>query len=121
MIHKDDFLRLAQANPKVALRVSKLVGQRLVEIETKLEDIIFKGVRERLARALLHLSEQYGEQEAEGVRLRFRITHEELAQLIGATRETTSLALGELEREGLISKKRRVLLLKDLERLKRLK
>jgi CRP/FNR family cyclic AMP-dependent transcriptional regulator len=120
IVHKQDFLRLTQSNPKLTLRITSLLGERLVQIENKLEDLLFKGVHARLARTLLRLAEQYGEQEADGVRIRFRLTHEELAHLIGSTRETTSLTLGELERQGLLSKQRGVILLKDLERLKQL-
>jgi CRP/FNR family transcriptional regulator len=120
MIHKDDFLRIARRNPQLALKISTLMGERLVEIENKLEDLLFKGVHARLARTLLQLAERYGEPKADGVHIRFRFTHEELAHLIGSTRETTSLILGEFERQGLLSKQRGVILLKDLEGLKRL-
>lgn len=118
MIFKGDLLRFAEGNPKLALRISKLVGERLVEIENKLQDLIFKGVPARLSQTLLELAERYGEREAEGVRIRFKITHRELAQLIGSTRETTSVALGRMERQGLLSKRYGVIVLKNLERLK---
>jgi len=81
---------------------------------------LFKEVPARLSRTLLRLAEQYGEREGESVRIGFKITHEELAQLIGSTRETTSLALGELERAGVLSKQRGAILLEDLERLERM-
>ncbi len=120
MIHKDDFLRIARGNPRLALKISSLMGERLVEIENKLEDLLFKGVHARLARTLLQLAERYGEPKANEVHIRFRLTHEELAHLIGSTRETTSLILGELERQGLLHKQRGLIILKDPERLKQL-
>lgn len=120
IVHKDEFLRIAQRNPKLALKISKLLGERLIEIENKLEDLLFKGVNARLARTLLHLVQQYGESDADGVRIRLKLTHEELAHLIGSTRETTSLALGDLERQGLLRKQRGIIIVKDVERLKQL-
>lgn len=120
IIHKGDFLRLAHNNPRLALKITTLLGERLVEIENKLEDLLFKGVNARLARTLLQLSQKYGESEADGVRINLKLTHEELAHLIGSTRETTSLALGELERQGLLHKQRGTIIVKDLERLKQL-
>lgn len=120
IVHKDDFLRLAQRNPKLALKISKLLGERLIQIENKLEDLLFKGVHARLARTLLQLAHRYGQPEGNGVRIGFKLTHEELAHLIGSTRETTSLALGELERQGLLHKQRGTIIVKDLERLKQL-
>ena len=118
MVFKGDLLRFAAGNPKLALRISKLVGERLVEVENKLQDLIFKGVPARLSQTLLQLAERYGEREAEGVRIRFKITHRELAQLIGSTRETTSAALGRMERQGLLSKRYGMIVLKNLKRLK---
>ena len=120
IVHKDDFLRIARRNPDLALKISALIGERLVEVENKLEDLLFKGVHARLARTLLQLAQQYGTQDADGMSLRFQLTHEELAHLIGSTRETTSLALGDLERQGVISKQRGVVLIKNLERLKQI-
>lgn len=121
IISKGDLLGFAERNPKLALRISKLIGERLIEIENKLEDLLFKGVNARLSRTLLKLAEQYGEREADGVRIRFRLTHQELAHLIGAARETTSTALGEMERQGLIRKGRGAILLRDLERLRQMR
>ena len=90
----------------------------MTEIQNKLEDLLFKGVNARLSHTLLRLSEEYGDTEAEGVKIRFKMTHQELANLIGATRETTSLALGDLEKQGLLSKERGHITLKDIERLR---
>jgi CRP-like cAMP-binding protein len=121
IISKSDLLGFAERNPKLALRINKMLGDRLLEIENKLEDVLFRGVNARLSRTLLKLAEQYGEQEADGVRIRFRLTHQELAHLIGAARETTSAALGDLERRGLIRKGRGAILLRDLERLRQVR
>ncbi len=120
-IHKDDLLSLAQSRPILAMQITKKVGERLTEVQNKLEDILFKGVHARLSQALLKLSEQYGEESKRGISIRFRLTHQELANLIGATRETTSLALGDLERQGLLSKERGRITLKDLKGLRELR
>lgn len=120
IISKSDLLGFAERNPKLALRINKMLGDRLLEIENKLEDLLFRSVNARLSRTLLKLAEQYGEQEADGVRIRLRLTHQELAHLIGAARETTSATLGDLERRGLIRKGRGTILLRDLERLRKM-
>ncbi|HEY8376435.1 MAG TPA: Crp/Fnr family transcriptional regulator [Nannocystis sp.] len=74
------------------------------------------SVRARLADQLLALGE-HGHDTPEGRELPFRLTHEELAALIGTTRETVSVELGRLERDGLIARERRKILLLDLARL----
>jgi len=117
-IHRDDFLRFERANPELAIRVSKLVGERVVAVENKLKDLLFKGVHARLAGTLARLARQYGQPRdaARGVRL--DITHQELADLIGATRESVSPALGDLQDEGLIEKRYGTIIIEDVERLK---
>lgn len=113
IIPRDVLVRFAERNPRLALKINKLVGERQVEIENKLTSLLFKGVRERLAQTLLHLAGQYGEPTEDGTRLSIKITHQDLAYLIGSTRETTSMILGEFERNGLVNKSRERVLIQD--------
>ena len=62
---------------------------------------------------LLELAEQYGERTSEGVRLRINLSHQELANVIGSTRETVTVVLGELQAEGLISVGRRKIVIRQ--------
>ena len=113
MIPRDVLIRFAERNPKLALKINKLVGERQVAIENKLTSLLFKGVRERLAQTLLQLAEDYGESEKGSIQLSIKITHQDLAYLIGSTRETTSTILGEFERDGLVNKSRERIRIQD--------
>lgn len=117
-LHRDDLLRLERANAELAIRVSTLVGERVVAIENKLRDLLFKGVHERLAGTLVRLAHQCGQPSGAARGVRLEITHQELADLIGATRESVSPALGDLEDEGLIEKRYGSIIIEDVERLK---
>jgi CRP-like cAMP-binding protein len=117
-VSKDELLYFAEENPHLSLRITKLVGLRLLEIENRLEDLIFKDVHTRLARLLLRLADQYGVAVDGGIRIDLKITHKDLAELIGSTRETTSAALGEFEQQDLIEKSRGCITIRDIERLK---
>ena len=66
---------------------------------------------------MLELAEQYGQVTSEGVFLAIKLSHQDLASIIGATRETVTVLLGELQLEGLIKVARQKLVIKDLERL----
>lgn len=121
IVHKGDLLSFTHRNPKLVLKIIKLIGERMVEIESKLEHLLFKDARARLAGTLSQLGQDFGERGAEGVRIGFTLTHQELAYLIGASRETTSAILGELEREGLISKGRGKIVLIDPDGLEELR
>jgi len=118
IVHKNDLMRFAERNPKFALTITKLIGSRMVEIENKLENLLFRDVRARLANTLLALAREHGTEADGGVRIELGLTHQELARLIGSTRETTSATLGDLEDEGLIQKRRGEIVLTDMERLR---
>ena len=120
IVHRDDLMRFAEANPKFALTITKLIGSRMVEVENKLENLLFRGVQARLANTLLALAEEHGVDAEQGVRIELALTHQELAHLIGSTRETTSATLGDLEDEGLIRKRRGEIVLADMERIRAL-
>jgi CRP/FNR family transcriptional regulator/CRP/FNR family cyclic AMP-dependent transcriptional regulator len=117
-IEKGRFLELIQREPWLALKVLELFGQRTREIERKLEDLVFKDIPTRLSRQLLKLIEEHGRRTPEGIEISFKITHKELADMIGSARENTTSALNLLEREGILDKRRYRIIIKDEERLR---
>lgn|GEM_PF-342250 len=70
--------------------------------EARLTDFIFYDVTARLAKLLVSLAASYGRSTKTGTLLKIKVTHQELANLIGSTRETTTLILSEFRRRGLI-------------------
>ncbi|MGQ9477559.1 MAG: Crp/Fnr family transcriptional regulator [Candidatus Bipolaricaulia bacterium] len=117
-IERTRFLELIQREPWLALKVLELFGQRTREIERKLEDLVFKDIPTRLSRQLLKLIEEHGRRTPEGIQIDFKITHKELADMIGSARENTTSALNLLEREGILDKRRYRIIIKDEERLR---
>ena len=97
----------------VSLGVTKLIGLRRRRIERRLKNLLFLSNRERLTHLLLELMEQYGNQTKEGIELRIRLSHQDLANVIGSTRETVTVVLGELQGEGLIQVGRRKIIICD--------
>lgn len=65
------------------------------------------GSYHRLAMVLLHLTEQVGEPGSNGIRIKLSLTHEDLANLIGTTRETASTQISKFKRMGLLRQERR--------------
>jgi CRP-like cAMP-binding protein len=76
-----------------------------------------RELEERLAAFLLDAARRWGEPHPEGEMVSAPFTHAEIAHLIGSTRETVTLVLGKLRREGLVSFDRRRVVLRDRERL----
>lgn len=119
-IEADRLEQFLRCRPGFALRVAKLLGERMQRVGTKLEELLFRGVRSRLAMTLARLAREFGDDGDDGVRIGLRLTQTELAHLIGSTRETTSSAFNELRREGLVDTRERHLLVLDVPALERL-
>jgi CRP/FNR family transcriptional regulator len=117
-IQRDDFDRLSQSE-SVAPELSRLIRERFATVATRLEDIAFRDVGSRLARLLLRLANDFPAN-VEGRRaIGVRLTQQDLADLIGATRERTNKTLSEFRRRGLIDSRRRTLRILDSPRLEK--
>lgn len=112
-IPRQQLLDLMQNQPEMTLRVTRLIGLRRQTIERRLKSLLFQSNRERLSHLLLELAERYGVEDAEGTALRVKFSHQELANLIGSTRETVTVILQELQREKLVQVRRRQLILRN--------
>lgn len=117
LIPHDVVQRLMQRHTHVAMEVTRLLGLRSKRIERRLKYLMFRSNRERLVHLLLELSEKYGEPTPEGMRLTIKLSHQDLASLIGSTRESVTVALGELQNEGLVRLARRKIVLRDINRM----
>ena len=113
-VYKNEFEAMLQREPALSLRVTKAIGKRRREIESRLEDMVFRSVPSRLAHLLLRLSDKYGQEKEDGLFLNVDLTHLEIANLIGSTRETTTTQLNNLKRDGLISVKSRKIYITDM-------
>lgn len=118
VISRGALLEFASRRPHLSLRLTKWVDQQLRETQVRLEELLFKDVPTRLARVLLRLAEEHGAETPEGLLIDLPLTHQDLAELIGATRETTSLTLSQFAKEGLLLRRRRRYILLQLEALK---
>lgn len=102
VMRREDFESLLKRRPDLTVKLTKLIGLRLKRIENRVEDLVFKDVPSRLAGLLLQLSQEFGVKEERGLRLRTKVTHQEMANLIGSTRETVTATLGDFKRAGLV-------------------
>lgn len=109
--------QLIEQHPQLSLGITKLMGLRRKRIERRLKYLLFRSNRERLVSLLLELAEQYGEQRSDGVHLKIKLSHQDLASVIGSTRETVTVLLGDLQNEGHITTGRRKITVTDLAKL----
>jgi CRP-like cAMP-binding protein len=94
--------RLVQQEGMLGYRLLKVFARRRREVENKIEQLIFKDVNARLADLLLKVAREYGVDDARGTLVSVRMTHQEIANQIGSSRETVSQTLSQFKRKGLI-------------------
>lgn len=111
---KDDVKALLTRRPEVALRLLEIVSRRLGDRERTLEDLAFKNVAERLAKLLLHLSEEVDSDLHEVP----KVTHQQLAEIVGTSRETVTRTLHEFKIKKLIEMEGHRIILRDPAALK---
>jgi CRP-like cAMP-binding protein len=111
---------LLRTSVSVAYPFVRTLITRRRDLETKVEQLIFKDVGSKLAELLLRLGSEHGVENKKGLVLGLKITHQEMANLIGSTRETVSLTLSQFKRKGLITTEGRKVILADTEALRAL-
>jgi len=110
VISREQFLKLVSLAPTVALNFVRLLLKRLANSEKRLAESSHTWSYHRLAKVLLQLAEKYGETVPGGTLLKLRLTHEDLANLIGTTRETVTTQLNRFVRMGLVKRQDRHLI-----------
>jgi CRP/FNR family cyclic AMP-dependent transcriptional regulator len=116
----DDFEKILKKRPDLALKFSKQVGAKLRHIENRLVNLLNKDVKTRLLHFLWQLVEQkLGETRPEGFCIPNYLTHEDIANLIGSSRQTVTTMINELEHEGVLSFDRQQICFLDVKKLQK--
>ncbi len=106
-------------HPDVAMALLNQLAGRLRRTNEVVGDLVFSDVPGRVAKALLDLASRFGRKADDGVHVNHDLTQEELAQLVGASRETVNKALADFASRGWLRLEPRSVVILDLERLQR--
>ena len=116
----EDFEKILKKKPDLALKYSKQVGAKLRQIENRLVNLLNKDVKTRLLHFLWQLVVQkLGETRPEGFCIPNYLTHEDIANLIGSSRQTVTTMINELEHEGILSFDRQQICFLDVKKLRK--
>lgn len=114
----DDFEKLLQKKPALALKYSKQVGAKLRQIENRLVNLLNKDVKTRLVNFLWQLAQQYAPKVSNPTQcIPNYLTHEDIAHLIGSSRQTVTTLINELAEEGLIRYDRHQICFPDVNKI----
>jgi CRP/FNR family transcriptional regulator, cyclic AMP receptor protein len=103
VLRRNDFLRLLERVPNLAVKLLAALAARLRKADRKIESLALMDVNGRIASTLLQVAEDIGEHTPEGIAIRNRPTHQALASMAGTTRETVTRVLNRLERQKYIA------------------
>jgi CRP/FNR family transcriptional regulator, cyclic AMP receptor protein len=119
VLSHDEMVRWLSGRPEVARGLLSQLAGRLRKANDVVADLVFSDVPGRVAKALLDLSARFGRTADDGVHVHHDLTQEELAQLVGASRETVNKALADFAQRGWLRLEPRSVVLLDVERLRR--
>lgn len=113
-----NFQKIIAEVPAFALNMVKVLGDLLKNSITIITGLVFKDTHVRLAEFLVQAAKDRGVPVEQGIKLELGLTTEEIALVLGATRQTVSVLLNDLRKSGIIEKmNRRTILIRDLKRL----
>ena len=118
-LEHNQLMGFIDSHPTLAKDMLRALAVRLRRTNIALADLVFSDVPGRVAKALLDLAERFGAPTEDGIHVPHDLTQEELAQLVGASRETINQSLAEFVSRGWIRLEGRAVTLIDVERLKR--
>ncbi len=114
---QDKVIPWVREHPEVSLQLLARLASRLRRTNEVVGDLVFSDVPGRVAKALIDLGVKFGEKRPEGLFVNHDLTQEELAQLVGASRETVNKALADFAQRGWRRLEARSVMILDYERL----
>ena len=114
----ENLKKVIERSHDVSAQLLQALARRLRRTNESLADLVFSDVPGRVAKALLDLADRFGRPATDGILVAHELTQEELAQLVGASRETVNKALAEFVQRGWIRLEARAVVILDLQRLK---
>jgi CRP-like cAMP-binding protein len=113
----EEMKNLMRDHSAINLFLIKVMGSRVLQMERRLESLVFKDSRTRIIEYLLELADRRGQRVGFEVVVRKFITHQEIANITATSRQTVTTVLNDLRNKNLITFDRRRLLIRDLEKL----
>jgi CRP/FNR family cyclic AMP-dependent transcriptional regulator len=118
-LQRSDFHNAIMKNPKIAIQVLEALTRRLRNTDQMVEDLIFLDVYGRVAKKLLELADAHGIKTESGTRIDVRLTQQELASMVGASRESVNKVMGYFTEKDFISTDKHRITLHRIADLKR--
>ncbi len=117
-IKSDSMKELIKDRGSLSMFFMKIMGSKVIEMENRLESLVFKDSRSRIIEYLVEMVRKRGQRVGYEWVVRNFITHQEIANLTATSRQTVTTVLNELRNEEILTFDRKRLLVRDLDKLK---
>jgi CRP/FNR family cyclic AMP-dependent transcriptional regulator len=118
-LQRSDFHNAIMKNPKIAIQIIEVLTRRLRSTDQMVEDLIFLDVYGRVAKKLLELADTHGTKVDDGTRIDVRLTQQEIASMVGASRESVNKVMGYFTDKNFISADKHKITLHRISELER--
>ena len=118
VIRNSELEEVILKHPQIALHIIKVMSKKLLFIQTKVKTMAFSDSYAKIAQTLEDLALQYGKEIRRGVEVDMDITRQDIASMVGATRETVSRVFSIMKKEGVLEADERKIIILDMVRLK---
>jgi len=118
-LQRSDFHNAIMKNPKIAIQIIEVLTRRLRSTDQMVEDLIFLDVYGRVAKKLLELADTHGTKVDDGTRIDVRLTQQEIASMVGASRESVNKVMGYFTDKNFISTDKHKITLHRISELER--
>ncbi len=109
---------LMAENKEFSFKIYKLIGLRIRKLERKIESLVFKDARSRIVEFIRDAAEWKGQKVGFETMIKTRLTHKDIADLTGTSRQTVTTVLNDLKEANLINFNRKQILIRDIEKLR---
>ena len=118
-ISKENFEMLLMDNPKLNLKIIKIIGLKLQKVERGLENMIFKDSYSRINYFLVNYAKDYGKKIGDEIFIKSSLTHQDIASLTATSRQTVTTAMNKLKDKKIIDFTRNRIIIRDLNKLQK--
>lgn len=102
-IRSQNFERLLFTNPDMMRKVMRVLGQKILFLQEKVQELALYDGHDRVLALLRHFADEHGKSTADGIHVKLHVTDTEMAQMIGMTRESVNRMMNQLRKEGIVS------------------
>lgn len=114
---REELVEYLKANPDVLFRIGQKISVRLRGVLQRIESMAFGSASQRVISTIKLLAERFGTENSQGFTIPITFTQKDIAELIGISRETTSIEIKKLIDKGLLRRKKGHYIVTDLQKL----